>query len=230
MASMMAKMLKDPEMRKAMAQQQKMGLNMVYGSLFKHLQLTPEQEDKFKEILLDQHLSNMSQAGGLMEGGERRAEVMQQMAADQKEREQQMKDLLGEEKFAQYQNYNQTIGERMAIEQLGKEVEITPEQSEFLMAIIGEEKKNAQINMGVDLSNSGQNMQAVLGSPEITERFLQQQEQVTARVLERASQVLTPDQVRKLAPVLESQLEMQRAGVKMARQMFNTGETPPPAE
>jgi hypothetical protein len=39
-----ANLLKDPEARKAMREQQRMGLNMIYGSLFKQLQLSPEQE------------------------------------------------------------------------------------------------------------------------------------------------------------------------------------------
>src|SRR5687767_477851 len=35
MAKMLGNMMKDPEMRKAMAQQQRMGIDMIYGSLMK---------------------------------------------------------------------------------------------------------------------------------------------------------------------------------------------------
>jgi hypothetical protein len=111
------------------------------------------------------------------------------------------------------------MGERVWLDQFGKDVEISPDQKEQLLAIVLEEKKNAQINRGAQLG-TGKELQNVLGSPELMERMIAQQEEVNTRVLERAGNVLTADQVRKLEPLLKSQLDMQRAGAKMARQMF----------
>src|SRR5262249_21307231 len=149
-----------------------------------------------------------------------RAEAMQKIAEQQKEREQQMKEVLGDEKFAQLQDYNQTVGERMMLEQFGRDVEVTPEQKEQLLGIVLEEKKNMQINLGAEALNANKDPQSVISSPELMEKMLTQQKQVNERVLERASTVLTADQVRKLGPLLDSQIEMQRAGAKMAQQMF----------
>ena len=50
MGKMLGDMLKNPEMRKAMEQQQRMAMDMIYGSLVKKLQLTPEEEKKFKDL------------------------------------------------------------------------------------------------------------------------------------------------------------------------------------
>ncbi len=216
----LANLMKDPETRKAMREQQRMGLNMMYGSLFKQLQLTPEQEQKLKETLLDQQMENMSHASDLMGAGGDRAEAMKKIAADQKQRQGEIKDLLGEEKYAQFEQYSQTMGERMMLEQFGKDVEISPDQKEQLLAIVLEEKKNAQINTGAQLAKENMDIQNVIASPEAMERMIAQQEQVNDRVLERAGNILTAEQVRKLEPVLKSQLDMQRAGAKMARQMF----------
>lgn len=214
-------MLKNPEMREAMEQQQRMGLDMIYGSLFKQLQLTPEQEKKFKEILLNQQMANMSQAGTLFqEGDSNRAEAARKLADEHKKRKQELKELLGDEKFATYQEYNQTAGERMMLDQFGRQAEITPEQSEQLLAIILDEKKNFQINQGTQPSDPSKDWQKLLVSDEMKEKFLTQQEQINARVVERAGQVLTPEQLRKFEPILKNQIEMQRAGMKMARQMF----------
>jgi hypothetical protein len=216
--SYFANMLKDPEMRKAMREQQRMGLNMIYGSLFKQLQLSPEQEQKLKDILLDQQMENMSRAGDLMGAGGDRAEAMKKIAEEQKQRQEQIKELLGDEKHAQFEQYSQTMGERVWLEQFGKDVEISPEQKEQLLGIVLEEKKNAQINAGALVKDK--DLQNVLGSPEMMERMIAQQEEINTRVLERAGNVLTAEQIRKLEPVLKSQLEMQRAGAKMARQML----------
>jgi hypothetical protein len=221
MGKMLGSMLKDPEMRKAMAQQQRMGMEMLYGSLLKELQLTPEQEQKFKDLLLDQQMENMEQAGAMFEGtAEDRARVAQELADKRKDHEAAIKELLGEDGFAQYEEYNQTLGERMMLEQFGRGVETSPEQTEQLLAIMRDEKRNVQMNLGTPTPNPGQDWQSVLASDDVTQKIFAQQEEVNARVLERAAQVLTPEQLQKFGPVLQNQLEMQKAGLKMARQMF----------
>lgn len=229
MGNMLGNMMKDPEMRKAMEQQQRMGLNMIYAGLFKDLQLAPEQEQKLKEALLDKQMANMTQAGALMgAGAANRTEIAAKLAEDQKARDEQIHQLLGDDKYNQYQDYQQTLGERMLLEQLGGDLALNPDQKTQLLNIMREEKKNIQINTGGELAGAGRDPQAILGSQEAMDKILAQQEQVNARVLERSGQVLSPDQVRKLEPVLKSQIDMQRAGVKMAREMFNSEPTPSP--
>jgi hypothetical protein len=224
MGKMLANMMKDPEMRKAMAQQQRMGLDMIYGSLMKQLKLSPEEEEKFKDMLIAQQMENMSQAGAMFEGDATdRAKVAQELAAKRAEKDEEIKQLLGDEKFAEFQNYNQTLGERMMIEQFGRSADISQQQSDQLMAIMQEEKKNVQMNFGAQPADPNQDWQAVLGSDEATARLFMQQEEVNNRTLERAAQILTPEQYEKFAPVLKNQLEMQKAGLKMAREMFGTG-------
>lgn len=231
MGKMLGNMLKDPEMRKAMEQQQRMGMDMIYGGLVKQLQLSPEQEKKFKEMLLAQQMENLSQAGAMFDGdGTDRAKVAQDLAAKRAENEEQIKELLGEEKFAEYQDYNQTMGERMMLEQFARSTEISPEQNDQLLSIIREEKKNVQINLGNNGIDPSQDWQAVLASEDATQKMFAEQEEVNQRVLERAAQVLTADQLQKFAPVLKSQLEMQKAGMKMAQQMFGGSKPQPPPE
>jgi hypothetical protein len=224
MGKMLANMLKDPEMRKMMEQQQKLGMDMIYGALFKELNLTPDQEKKLREMLLAQQMESMAQAGAMFEGeGADRPKVAQELAAKNAQRQEEIKELLGEEKYAQMQEYNQTIGERMILDQFEKQVELSPEQNQQLISIIKEEKKNAQINRGAPVFDPTKDWQQVLQSGEAGEQLFKQQEEVNNRVLERAGQVLTPDQLQKFGPLLKNQLEMQKAGMKMAREMFKSG-------
>jgi hypothetical protein len=219
-ANFLANMLKNPEMKKVMEQQQRMAMDMMYASLLKKLQLTPDQEKQFKEILLEQQMQNISQAGSIMDqSSTNRAEVIQKIAQDREQRQQEIKQLLGDDKFAQYEDYNQTMGERMLLDQFGKQVELKPDQTEQLLNIMREEKKNAQINAGVMAKDPTADFKA-LQDPTAAEKMITQQEEVNQRVLERAGQVLSPEQLQKLSPVLQNQIEMQRAGMKMARQMF----------
>ena len=234
MGKMLANMMKDPEMRKMMEQQQKLGMDMVYGGLFKELNLPPEQEKKLRELLLGQQMENMTQAGAMF-GGEDvdRTKVAQELAAKNAKRQEELKELLGEEKYAQMQEYNQTISERMMVDQLGKQVELSPEQNQQLIAIIKEEKRNVQINRGTPASDPTKDWQQMIQSGEAAEQLFAQQEEVNKRVLERAGQVLTPDQLQKFDPLLKNQLELQKAGMRMTREMFkggNEGQTVPVPE
>ena len=226
---MLANMMKNPEMRKALEQQQKMAVGMIYGALFKELNLPPEQEKKFREMLLAQQMDNMSQAGVMFDGkeGTDRTQALQEMTERNKKNQEQIKELLGEEKYAQMQDYNQTIQERMVLDQFGKQVELTPEQNQQLLAIIKEEKKNMQVNRGTPTIDPTKDWQQVMQDNEMADQMFAQQEEVNNRVIERAGQILTPEQSAKLEPLLKSQLEMQRAGITMAREMFKSGDQVP---
>lgn len=227
MGSFLANMMKDPEMRKAMEQQQRMGLDMVYGALFKELQLTPEQEKEFKDALLAMQMTNMVQAGTLFDAANtNRTELAQSLAEDRKKAEERLKEIVGEEKYQRFQDYSQTLGERMMLEQFARQAQVTPEQNEQLLAIIAEEKKNMQINMGAQGLDPNRDWPKLIESGEATEHLLAQQEQVNERVLARANEILSPEQVEKFRPFMTNQMAMQRAGLKMARQMFQ-GQSPP---
>jgi hypothetical protein len=111
-------------------------------------------------------------------------------------------------------------------------VELSQEQNQQLIGIIKEEKKNVQINRGAPPFDPTKDWQQVLQSGEAAEQLFSQQEEVNNRVLERAGQVLTPEQLEKFGPMLKNQLEMQKAGMRMAREMFKSGNEgqvlPPP--
>ena len=53
---MIAKMMADPAMKKMMRQQQAAAMDMMYGPLFKEINLSPEEKEKFKELLLDHQM------------------------------------------------------------------------------------------------------------------------------------------------------------------------------
>jgi hypothetical protein len=227
MGKMLGDMLKNPEMRKAMEQQQRMAMDMIYGSLVKKLQLNPEDEKKFKDLLLAQQMENLGQAGAMFDPEADRNKVSQELATKRKEQEEKIKEVLGEEKFNQYQDYNQTIGERMMLEQFARGTDISTEQNEQILAIMREEKKNVEINLG-NPTDPNQNWQAVLASDEAMQRIFSQQQEVNQRVIERAGQLLTQEQIQKLEQALKDQQAMQEASLKMARQMFSSGDAPKP--
>src|SRR6185437_8351404 len=108
MGDLLSKMMDDPNMKKMMRQQQGAMMDMMYGGLFKDLGLTPEETDKFKELLLDRQMKAVEAGGAFMklQGADTdKTEAMNQLAAQQKESEAEVKAFLGDERYAQYKDY-----------------------------------------------------------------------------------------------------------------------------
>jgi hypothetical protein len=230
MGSFLSNMMKDPEMRKMMEQQQRTGLELVYGSLFKQLQLTPDQDKDFREALLAMQMTNITQGAAMFDRSvTNRAEMTQQLAENRKQMEDRLKGILGEEKYGQFQDYTQTMGERMMLDQFSRTSQISPEQSEQLLTIMREEKKNMQVNLGNQAFDPNRDWQQAFESNDVAEKLLQQQELVNERVLERAHQVLAPEQIDQFRSFVTNQVSLQRAGMKMARQMFQGSGAAPPS-
>jgi hypothetical protein len=158
------------------------------------------------------------------------------MQADQKANEQQIRDFLGDDRFAQYQEYQKTAGERMQLntfrQQAGAEYSLTDQQSEQLLTFMSEEKQAATANGQTppDRSQRQAGLQAAF-SDDQTEKLLQAQETIDQRVYDRAQTILSPDQLTAFGKFQKSQLQMMRMGMSMARKMFGNDAVPasPPA-
>ena len=66
------------------------------------------------------------------------------------------------------------------------------------------------------------NMKSLNMSDEQMQQFFQSQEDVNSRVRTRAMGILTPTQLQALEAFQKQQIEMQKMGLKMAKQMFGT--------
>src|SRR5829696_462800 len=118
MGDMLGKMMKDPAMREMLREQQKVMVNMMYGGLFKDLKLSPEEKDKLKELLTDAQMKNVEAAQGMFGNTEGATEdTTKQIADAKKQTDAEIKALLGDERFAQYQEYQKNVGERMQMDQ-----------------------------------------------------------------------------------------------------------------
>jgi len=235
---MLSKMMADPAMKKMMRQQQAATMDMMYGPLFKELSLSPEDMARFKELLLDRQMKAVESGGMFMklqgEDGDKTT-VMNDLAAQQKEFDSQMKTFLGEERYEQYKDYSETMAERMAVNQLSQQLasgpnSINDDQSRQLLEIMRQEKKSVTPVLGetgADPANMS-NWQAMLSEDRMNE-FFKQREEINQRVLERSKAVLTPEQLTAFATHQSNQLQMQRMGMSMAAKMFGTQKSGEPA-
>ncbi|MEP6662365.1 MAG: hypothetical protein ABJC04_01760 [Verrucomicrobiota bacterium] len=218
----LAKMLENPEMKKMMRTQQKTMIDMMYGQLFKEMKLTPEQSEKLHDLLLDQQMVNMEKGMAIMRDGADKEEITKTFAEDKKSFENDVKDLLGDENFSQYQDYTKSLPDRMALTQLKSQFgdnPLTESQSTQLLALMKEERQRPLAG-GEAINPEKLDMMA---SDEAMEKYLHQQEEINQRVLERSTQLLSPEQMGIMSTSLSNNLAMQRMGMSMAKTMFGKG-------
>ena len=132
-----------------MREQQRLILDQLYSPLLKQLNLTPEETEKFKEMMAENALKSASAATSLFDGSTNRTERIASLSDAQKEFTQQLKDFLGEDRYKQYEEYQETAGERMQLNQLkqqlaGGDDAITDQQMEQLLGFMREERKASQ--------------------------------------------------------------------------------------
>ncbi len=239
---MLSKMMDDPEMKKMIQNQQRMMVDQMYNPLIKQLGLPPDEAAKLKDLIANSQMKATEQASSLMNGSPtNRAEAMAAVTEAQKSSDDQIKQLLGDAQYAQYKDYQLTMGERTMLNQFKQQNAdsanaLSDQQTEQLLTFMKEEKQNVAAATGQSLTGADQTKAGfeAMASPEQMDKFLQVQEETNQRVYDRAKEVLSPDQLQSFAQFQTNQLQMMRMGMTMARKMFATGKadagSPPPSQ
>lgn len=225
---MLSKMMKDPAMKEMMRAQQKVVMQKMYGPLLKDWNLPAEQKARFMDLLQEHQMSAIDQAGAFFGEGEKdKAQAAQEIKEKEEQMSANLKELLGEERFAQYEDYKKSMGERMQLDEFRKQMEdgdsrLGDDQMRSLMLVMREERERVP---PVVTDNNGESTTdlARLFTGDTLERQAQWQEDFNRRVLERAGQVLTPQQLKEFDEFQSQQINLQRVGLRMAREMFKSG-------
>ena len=227
MGDMLGKMMKDPAMREMMREQQKAAVNLMYGGLFKEMKLSPEEKERLKEILTDSQMKSVENAGGLFGDGKESAlaDVQKLTAEAKKQTESEIRAVLGDERFAQYEDYQKNIGDRMQLDQFktrlaSENLALQDPQAAQLLQIMKEQK--AAVPPIIPQDNTEFPRKELL-TTENLDKQTQWMEDYNRRVLGRVEQVLTPEQFKQYRDFQEQQAAMQKLSLTMARQMFGGG-------
>jgi len=224
----LAKMMADPEMKKMIREQQRTMIEQLYTPLIKQLGLQPDEAEQFKNLLADNMIKAAEKATSMFGGDSatNRTEMVAKLTEEQKSFDELVRGFLGESRYAEYKDYQQTVGERTQLNQfrqtMGSENALTDQQTDQLLKFMREEKQTVTAAGGM-ASFDGQdaaNMQAML-SGEGVDKILQNQETIGKRVYERARTVLSENQLTAFGKFQTSQLQMMRVGMSMARQFMS---------
>jgi hypothetical protein len=112
-------------------------------------------------------------------------------------------------------------------QQAGSDYNLNDQQTEELLTVMGEEKKNVAASTAGRLTGGNQHASKGQGamSPDQLDQFFQAQESINQRVYQRARTFLSPAQLDTLARFQTNQLQMMRKGIGMMRKTL-TPDTP----
>ena len=231
LGNVFSKMMQDPDTRQLVRTTQRMMMDQLYSPLIAKMGLSPDEASKFKDLLADNTMSAADKAYSMVggPGSTNRSDMFATMAADQKNFDEQIKSFLGDARYSQYKDYQETVAERMQLnafkQQAGSDYNLTDQQSEALLNIMKEEQKNASAKGSASPGGStGDGAMAGLVSEDKMNALLQTQQTVAQQVYDRARSVLSPDQLGAFGQFQTNQIQMMRMGMSMARKMF--GPTP----
>lgn len=236
MGGMLEKMMKDPAMREMVRGQQKAAINMMYGGLFKEMKLSPEEKEKLAGILTETQMKAVENAKGLFgetKEGEAPEEATKLLTDAKKQSDAEIKALLGDERYAQFTDYQKNIGERMQLDQLKTRLEtdnlpLQDQQSAQLLQAMQEEKAAVPPPIPSDATQSPGDVKSMM-TPENIDKQIQWMDDYNRRVLDRAAQFLSPEQLKSYREMQEQQASLQQMGLKMAREMFGARKSAGPA-
>lgn len=194
---------KNPEFTKLRTEQEKAALDGHYSALFKELNLSPAELDKFKDLLVQKQQSlidviSAARDQGLTGPGSRAA-IQQLVQQANAEVEANIQQTLGPDQYAQYQTFQQTTPERNLVNQLSQSLSYTNSplqdyQNQQLVQILA---NNAPPSAGNQTS-----LRSMLGNGGNVP--------VTDQVISQAQAVLTPDQVAALQAIQQQQQAQQK--------------------
>jgi hypothetical protein len=215
-------MMDKPEVQKLMAIQQKAALDQRYAQLFKALNLTPEQLEKFKGLLAEKQSSMMDVlAAARAQGINPRSdpETFHKLVEDaQAQIDDSIRSTLGDAAFDQYRSYEQTIPQRNTITQLEQRLSysstpLTDAQAQQLVGILASTGTTSNARMGGPFGGVNQ-----MAGPSA---------QITDATIAQAQSVLTPQQVQALTDLQQEQQAQRQLAHTMRQQFENGGSTAP---
>jgi hypothetical protein len=229
MGDFLSKMMDNPEMKKMIREQQKVALKMIYGDLFKDLNLSDEEKTKLSDILTDKQMKAMEKGSEFLKNGDDvdKEAMGKEFAAQQKATDAEIKALLGDDRFKQFEDYNKNIGNKMAVNQFkgqladGKNA-LGDDQAKQLMLVMREESEAVSTKEGLGNDGQAKAMQdwKNLVSDDDMNKLFARQEEINQRVLSRVPTFMSQEQIDAFASFQTNQIALQKMSLQMARQMM----------
>lgn len=247
---------KDPEYRAAMVEQSKLGLRQLYGDAQRELGLSAAEMEHLLTLVAEQRMPDAEALAPAPTDAEGRPDPTQmqrgreRVAERQRQRDAEIRKLLGEQRYAQWQEYERSMPERMRTKMLrvelasaGLSLDATQEQS--LARLVQDEQRRmsadfAKLPTASPATGIGAPDAVALRSgavPPSAEEQLRRQrlmleatERANQRLRDGAAAFLSPEQLAAFMQQRDSSLARERAMLRVQESMARTAAGPVDAD
>ena len=224
-------LLDNPEFSRLWNAQQKMALDSRYAALFKNLNLSAADLDKFKSLLVEKQSAVMDVLAAARQQGlsprdpADRSQIATLLQNAQAQVDSNIQQTLGATQFAQYQNYEQTLPQRNVVNQLAQSLSysgspLQDSQSEQLVNILAANSQ-ARSQAAGGMAGLAGAFGGGMGGGAIGNRSTP----ITDAAITQAQSVLSAPQLTALQQ-LQAQQQAQRQIAQMMRQAASGGGAP----
>lgn len=235
-------LLRDPDYREAMLGQQKMGQMRSNPNLARDLGLSADQADRLFTTLAEQQLRSMESSSPIMWDEQPDAAKMQEfqrkMTEQQSANETELKRVLGDGKYREWQEYQSLAGVRWEADRVRASlvtagVPLDESLAKPLLKTLADQQQKMMQEAAKAAAPGNNRLIAVNGmvsSGDTNVNALQMQEkslefmaQHQKRQRDALSRVLTPEQLKIVEDEQNAELQMQRAQLRMMRAQQEAG-------
>lgn len=233
-------LLKDSEYREAMHAQQKVMLMRSNPNVARDLDLTADQVDQLFGALADQQLRSMENADAFQWSEQPDPAKMQEMSRKamelQQANEAELKQVLGETKYRDWQEYQALSGVRWEADRVraslaSSGMPLDDDKMKPLMKSLQEQQQKMMQQMAAAVPSQNRFVATAgfITEPgsddalQIQQKSLDVMAQHQRRQREALARVLTPEQVKVIAEEHNAELQMQRAQLRIMQAQKEAG-------
>jgi RNA polymerase sigma factor (sigma-70 family) len=138
--SALNKLTANPETRKALRDQQKMGMSAIYSDLVKRLNLTPEQAGQFNDLLADHVMDSIDLITQALHDNKNQDEIDRLFSVQNSALQDKLLALVGPDGLAQYLDYTKNLASTLTAAQFagsltGDPATVADKKSQLLQAM-----------------------------------------------------------------------------------------------
>lgn len=200
-----AQMMSDPAMKEFIHRTQMEQVKQRYGDLFRELKLTPEQTAKAIEVMGNTMFRNTETFAAMNKGSLGREEAERIMGQERTQAEGELKSVLGDTGWSRFKEYREEIPAHTTVSMLNGQLadhKLSEDQSSRLFQIVKAEPFEVTHGITGDLDKAFQ------GSQDEVDNYVNKVKESNERVLQKAGEFLSTDQLQGLSAVLTNGLTL----------------------
>ena len=220
------KITANPETKKMLRDQQKLGMSLIFKEFAKNLNLTPEMTDKLNDLLADNVMDNIDLVTQALRDGKTRGEIDQIFTVSEQQLESSIGSLLGDDAAAKYKDYAQNLASTLTADQFASmltgDKSAKDQKKQQFQAVMQEETASALQNAGLPSNYQVVPMLnfANIASPEEAEQSIGLLDGIYSNVAVRSSSFLTPDELANFQSFRTNAMANSRAALSVNRTMM----------